>query len=866
MGRCVVPMMLLAVAGLVAGSCFPTLRADDEETLERYLDRLGLEDLRLQHLESMLDRQSEEGRRQQLARQLADLYAERMINAADDKAVFEDISGRIARLLERFPAARTVALEVARLQGDYRRAESLFLRWMDDRSADDLKRESLSILERITGLLARHQSDLYAELKTLQDRLDKLDPQKPSPALEAELSRVSMIAARATYFLGWSNYYRGVLEGNSGGKTQAFHDSRIAFRKLLDLENEVAYRDIKAEFLGLESLWRSRALIGLALDESALGHPEDADLLFQLLESPISLPAIRDLIPYWRLAASIHGQRLAIEATQFVQLADAMAGEPSPGKVAFLNALVRAALSSRAVNDGASMSRLAEAGIRGLLRLRQDAVLRQIMERYDLPLREDAGFAISFALGQRRFERAEKSGKSEDYRLALQALQQARSSGQATVGPSELAACHQLLGWCHYRMGDAVNGAGQFHQAAILLRESDRAAGADSAWMAFVCWQTKHKKDGSALSQTIEALEWLRREFPDSGPAKKAEFQLTRLQAGSRSAEDRARKLQAITADNPDYLASRFELCAALVTKWRDTPDRNQAAELGAGVLKVARQYFDASTANDRRVTSDIRVALFALEVLAAKPGMDEQELAYFESRASSLASKLPMDARELVEFHYRQFQFARYRSDAVTASREATWLSQHGRGSTFELPALVVVAQDADEAYKKAAPDERREYARKAADAYQRLLELSGDTPEMIRSKTNARVAVSRLAQLRQESGDYPAAIGSLEKLLRAYPNDKSYLRRIAIAEFQAEHWAASLERWRRLVAGLEKGQAEWMEAKYYQIECLVRSDPEAAQVVFDQFKLLYPSLGEPPWRQRFEEVGRKLVAVRRK
>ena len=123
--------------------------------------------------------------------------------------------------------------------------------------------------------------------------------------------------------------------------------------------------------------------------------------------------------------------------------------------------------------------------------------------------------------------------------------------------------------------------------------------------MAFICWQTKHKKDGSALSQTIESLEWLRREFPDSGPARKAEFQLTRLQSGNRSVDDRVRKWQAITADNPDYLASRFELCAARLTQWREAANGSQAAEFGAEVLKAARQYWEAATAKERRVTSD---------------------------------------------------------------------------------------------------------------------------------------------------------------------------------------------------------------------------------------------------------------------
>ncbi|MBW3599247.1 MAG: hypothetical protein KY475_18500, partial [Planctomycetes bacterium] len=92
----------------------------DDEKLERFLARLGLVELQIVHVERSLEGATAgPDEQQRLARRLADLYAEQLMNSADDPAAYNDLVQRIEDLLARFPAANTAALQVMLLQADY---------------------------------------------------------------------------------------------------------------------------------------------------------------------------------------------------------------------------------------------------------------------------------------------------------------------------------------------------------------------------------------------------------------------------------------------------------------------------------------------------------------------------------------------------------------------------------------------------------------------------------------------------------------------------------------------------------------------------------------------------------------------------
>jgi hypothetical protein len=81
--------------------------------------------------------------------------------------------------------------------------------------------------------------------------------------------------------------------------------------------------------------------------------------------------------------------------------------------------------------------------------------------------------------------------------------------------------------------------------------------------------------------------------------------------------------------------------------------------------------------------------------------------------------------------------------------------------------------------------------------------------------------------------------------------------LRRAGLAHFAAGDYAAALDCWRRLLGGLSQGSDDWLEAKYYQLACLLRTDRPAAEKVWRQFELLFPEVKSPAWSDKFAQLA---------
>lgn len=209
-------------------------------------------------------------------------------------------------------------------------------------------------------------------------------------------------------------------------------------------------------------------------------------------------------------------------------------------------------------------------------------------------------------------------------------------------------------------------------------------------------------------------------------------------------------------------------------------------------------------------------------------------------------------------DFHYRRLQWSGKNGDDAGRREHAEWLLEHAAGSVYELPALVVMARYIDRDVQQAAPERAKMLIGPAHDIYHRLAEKLGTSPEILQSRKNARVTLSRLAEYAFRMQRYGEAAQHLERLLAAFPKDRDYLRRAGLALYEAGTFERSLSHWRTLLAGSQPGTDGWIEAKYYQLVCLGHVDPAQARKVTTQFQLLYPDLGGPPWKQRFQELER--------
>jgi tetratricopeptide (TPR) repeat protein len=229
-------------------------------------------------------------------------------------------------------------------------------------------------------------------------------------------------------------------------------------------------------------------------------------------------------------------------------------------------------------------------------------------------------------------------------------------------------------------------------------------------------------------------------------------------------------------------------------------------------------------------------------------------------ANVSQSIDRLPPSNPAVVEYQYRRLQLAQKTGDASALSAAGEWIVQYGEGTAYELPALVVMAREADKAVDLTASKANTSTIAEASKLYARLVRLLGETPATLSSNKNAFAAATGLAQYDEALERWPQAAERLNRLVEAQPNDRRLLRRAGLASFHAGHHAEALERWRTLLTGLDSGSDDWLEAKYFQIACLKEIDQVAAQKVFEQFRVLFPDVKSSKWQPQFAELERQV------
>jgi tetratricopeptide (TPR) repeat protein len=858
-GRGILPTWELALVAtlLLANSGRTWAQTDRPQTMADFLDRLGLVDLQILHLERLLQEEQVDAQQQlNWARRLGDLYAGQLIDHAEDQQRSAQILEKIQALTQRFPTADTPALQVMLLQADYNLAESLVVRWISDPVQAQARDQALEILQRIAPELHRLQQDLNARVDARIDAMNELSESPDRDTLERQVYREQAVAGRATYFAGWANYYHGLIQGQEG--RASIQLARDVFRRLLDIRAD-EYASLDAQWLGLESVWRCRALIGLGLCEAAIGELERSRACFALLQHASVPPEIQDQAAYWYLQGLLNAARYDVALAYAQERVANFAPPPTQGKISICVSLVEAAQGGREQAAQEDRRQLGIVGLEGLARLGQQQTIERLMERFQIPPDFDSGFLLTWSAARTSLAVAEKSGRPEDYRTAIERLEAALQSPDAVRHSEQASRCRYELAWCWFQLEDYQRAAQLAQLAWTGLKPRDPQAAAQAAWLTFASYHKASEDQPQLVAQAIDVLQVLKRDFPNHADVRRAESLLDRLQRRTESEEDTIGRLQQISPDDPKYLASQYELCLLQHQVWHDS-SADQQSQQAKQVILAARRYLDAAGGE----ADELRAAKCCL--LAADAAMRDsvdqgQVAAEFLDHAARLVDRLPENSPITIEYHYRRMQLAALRQQDDDRLRYAQWLVQHAAGTDYELPALVIVARAADQMVQQSAPDQHEAAQQQAQQIYQRLSERLGTSLAILQTSPNARVSLSRQADYAMQLGQFQQAADQLEQLIDAFPTDRNYLRRAAIAQWEQGDYAGSLERWRALLAGTSSGTEPWYEAKYYQILCLLETDPEMARKVAEQFRLLDPELGSPPWRGKFQDLLRNFL-----
>ena len=527
------------------------------------------------------------------------------------------------------------------------------------------------------------------------------------------------------------------------------------------------------------------------------------------------------------------------------------------GQVSFCVFLVRSGYSPDPLQRTKEEGELGRIGLNGFARLQQMSALRAMVDRYQIPTEDTSEFVLLWARGQQQFADAEKSKSDDDYRAAAATLQKALQTREADSLAPQAAECRYTRGWCHYRLQEYEQSAREFEKAIAPLKAAGHSLAVEANWMAFAAYRRLSEQQPRYFSAASDVIKRLQRDFPDHPYAQRAEYEKARMLA-QRSPEEMIRSLESIPETDPNYASARYDLTLAWHRQWSDTEQGSAARERARKGLRDAASSYLAANPND--ANRQVKCCLLLADAALRGDPPELPEAARFLERAGRWVETLPQDHPTVAEYHYRGLQLATAGDDQTSRQRHAEWLAANGAGSPYEIPALVIVANGRDRQVREAEQQGQAGPIAEAYDAFQRLSTRWGDSTEVLAANKNAQVALSRLAYYAAETGRAAQAADALDRLLALHAQDRRYLRRAGLADYQAGNFDRSATRWRTLLAGLPKDSESWFEAKYYQVKCLEKTAPQKARKVLQQFRLLHPDLGPAAWRAKFEELTQSL------
>lgn len=851
----VVAVLTACVSGPAAESpsVLPAAASQEAQQLDAYLARLGLAELRLVHLQHRM-RQSP-SLRNVLTNHIGQVASEALASVASDPQRLNRLLARLEQIAEEFPIVRTPTVELALLQGEFQQAEADVVRWLEDPTQTDSREAARRRLVAMVPRLAQCAQKLTRAADQLEERLESLPP-SDQPTAERQLAQQRTLAAKADYFHGWSAYYLAAVTSVSSTRRDSFAKARDSFIEFLDLGALQGYPSVVASELDLTSVWRSRAVVGLALSEIGLGNLASAEQVLGWLQDAAVPPAIRDQVGYWHVQGLLVASRFVEAAEQVEKSVGSFLETASAGKSSLCLAAIRTAqVGSEMPAD--VRRRLVVEGVRGLARMRQFAALEDLIERHRL---EEAPYGDAFPLvwlrGRRMYLAAEKSRDRGGLARAEATLEEALGMEDARRDRPGAAQARYYLAWTRYRRGASPAAGRAFRDAAAALREAGSTLAAQAAWMQCVCLAELAESDPRQIPAALVALAGLKRDYPQSAEVRRAEWlegRLRRLQAAPDAA---LAELAAIPPGDERYPAAQAEICELRYQQWQQgrlQPER--AAELAQSVVEAAQRLI-ATTPPQEQGTLHVRAALRVVAVLRSGAQPQGEAVARWLKQVETAAQGLEPASPVALEYQFRLLELAQEQGNASVTLRAAQHLADHGRQTPYEAAALVVLARAAEEEAQAADGPRQHEAWARAAALYARLAELLGETRERLTEDKNAAAAASRLAWCHEQLGRWSEAADRLDRLVTAFPKDQTLLRRAGRAAFEAGRYAEALAHWRTLLAGLPAGSEAWFEAKYYQLACLVHTDRPAAQRVLRQLEVLYPEVPSEVWRTRLSAL----------
>ena len=595
----------------------------------------------------------------------------------------------------------------------------------------------------------------------------------------------------------------------------------------------------------------------LCLTLAAMNETDASQRVFQILAESSAPQVVQASVPYWQLLASLNSNHLDLAEQYASEYVTTLQGSATQEQTRMFVTLIR--YQQNPPPNVSPPESFLTIGLEGLVRLRQFRLARELLDQYSIQIPESDDFYLLWLRGNLAFARGEETGNITNYQQATELFEQALATQQSELDLRSSGHCQYQLGWSRFLSDEFETAADAFERATLLLENNDPETAVNAAWKKYECYQKLSGEEARFQVLAMESLRSLMVSFPGTRLAKTAEYHLARLERSRVSLDDSIASLESVDPSSSSYVSARYELCLLYHRQWNTALLDHQPTEEALTALKDAIRIYQSAARNETP-TRRVKVNLLMVDVgLRSEPPNLELAREYL-NRIEEDAERLPSTQSVAAEYHYQRFQLARREDRAADAEAEAAWLIDYAPDSIYVQSALVLAAQTTDRNLKTASGAQRDALLQRSHRIYSQLTQLLGTDPDTLESNKNARVALFRLGRLEMEMDRPTDAAQRFERLLASNPKNEAYLQAAGSAWFDAKQFQKSLDYWRTLSNGLNRGTEPWFESRYHVVACLERLDPDEAREVLSQFRLLYPAPKAGDWEEKLQALEARL------
>lgn len=869
-------MAVAFLAGLVSAQTAGDRGPDD--AIESFLATKGLDTLLATHLRDRLSTTSGE-ERQRVAERLGDLYARLHADAAtsEERASIEALG---YELMREVPDSESFSLRLNLAKARYIAAEEIAERYRIRLATDEERAEAVRSLRTVGATFEEIGNRVQVQVEALERAEQRANANTDTRETRRKLDRARRERSLARFYAGWTKYYLALLEQNPSVATSAPTD----FGWLLGTPGRPAAVERAPKAL-LKYEHIARAALGCAMVAAVTGNDAESERWFDLLQTAPDVPeSVLSQVFTRKLVVYAGAQRWS-DLDRLVALRVRETGQTlGVSDARLLAVLVLEAGTERSTIAGRDqmIESLAQAAFKALIARGELGQIVDLVNRYGTTPIGGAGFVPEYVRAVKAYDRALESHKQAGgtpdepavvEEIVIQFRDAAALLSQATKA-SDAAAFAKDRDRALVLAGVALFLSGQFEASADRLEEAagiglDPARREEAMWLAIASLDRAVDGDRPSLAPRRDKLAMLYLEqFPTTERA--AKLLLRRAGEGLLPDDQAAAILMAISPESPVYHAARRYASRLLYRVWRSArADAKGAA--GRAFLDVANEMLQldldeiASADAERSARAAAELMIRERQVLDVVMSVQEPDLTRATqaienvTRAAGGRDRLG-DVR--AELAYRQLQIGLATGDSSQIAAAADELAVSG-GRFAEAGDRLL--------YRRAVEDSRASPGDVAAlrrvVAYgSRLVERTGSKAESLSDPVVFGVhdtVAAASAEVWRQTGDVTMrdrALAIDRAVCEANLATSGVLRRRAELSEAAGLLAEASDSWRSLLAGHREGTTDWYESRYNSLRLLMLTDVAEAKRAFDQFAVLHPDMGPPPWNERFALLKARL------